>query len=383
MTYKNININLLSLPKVRVATGLYSHWDSVVKINQDILNWTKEAYKEKPKDIILNSLEEVAYTISEALENGGKEFLVSEDVYKRLNQFFSKREFRVGGNGYYMGNMLFLAGLTPVVSFPTRSKKLMESCPELKVVSGYELKRPKESIRITDLEYDHIIIELENSRHILSWDPPASKGIFDNDFLNFSSRAENIDILILSYAHLLLPSYKSRTDEIIELLNGKRPKVHLEFGLGSTESMKYAMKEFSENKSCESWGLNEIECKTYLRAHSQSLEDLKESALNAIKEYNIDRICVHTPEFAFSISKYEMVREYRALIIACLFAAARTFGNLKLKVAKTLPTTVEPIKEKIGIYNFCLVPSLINKFPTFLTGIGDSFAAVQAVKILS
>ena len=383
MDYKNLNINLVNLPKVRVATGLYSHWDSVVKINQDILNWIKEAYKEKPKSIVLNSLEEVAYTVNEAIEKGGKEFLISQEVYNRLNQFFMKREFRIGGNGYLMGDMLLLSGLVPIVSYPFRPKKLMESSPELKVVVGNDLKRPKESIRITDPDYDHIIIELENSRHILAWNPPASEGIFDNDFLNFSSRTENIDILILSYAHLLLPSYKKRTDEIIELLNGNRPKVHLEFGLGSNESMKYAMKEFSENKSCESWGLNEMECEAYLGAQSHSLEDLKESALNAIKEYNVDRICVHNPEFAFSISKYDMNKEYRTLIISCLLAAARTFGDLKLKVAQNLPTVMEPVKEKIGIYNFCLAPCLINKFPKVLTGIGDSFAAIQAVKILS
>ena len=154
MIYKNLNINLLKLPKVRVATGLYSHWDSVVKINNDILNWVKEVYKEKPKDIILNSLEEVAYTVNEAIQKGGKEFLISKDVYNRLNQFFMKREFRIGGNGFNMGNTLLLAGLTPIVSFPTRPKKLMESSPELNVVVLDFLKKPKQAIRSTDVDID-------------------------------------------------------------------------------------------------------------------------------------------------------------------------------------------------------------------------------------
>ena len=183
---------------------------------------------------------------------------------------------------------------------------------------------------------------------------------------------------------MLLPNYKIKTDDIIDFLKAKRPKVHLEFGSGSTDSMKYAMKKFSENKCSESWGLDEIECKTYLGATSENLEDLKESALKTIKEYNIDRICVHTPEFAFSISKYDLNKEYRSLIVASLLAAARTFVKLNLKAAKILPiASVEPVKEKIGYYNFCLVPSLINKFPQVLTGIGDGFAAVQAVKVLS
>ncbi len=383
MLYKNLNLNLIKIPKVRVATGLYSHWDSIVKIDENILNWIKKAYKEEPKGVILNSLEETVFTIKEALENEGKEFLISEDVYNRLDQFFLKREFRIGGNGYNMGNMLFLSEIIPVVSYPIRSKKLMENSPEFKIVLKGELKKPIETIRITDQDYDHIIIELENSRHILSWDPMTSRGIFDYEFLKFASDPKNIDILILAYAHLLLPDYKKKTDAIIDFLSEKRPRTHLEFGLGCEESMKYAMEKFSEDKCCESWGLNEIECKVYLNATSENKNDLIESALNAIKEYNIDRVCVHTPEFVFSISKYDIMKEYRALITACLFAAARTFGDLKLKIAKSLPTTYEPVKEKIEEYNFCLVPCLINKFPRVLTGIGDGFAAIQAVKALS
>ncbi len=382
MNYKNLNINLVKIPKIKVATGLYSHWDSVVKINEKILKWIKEIFKEKPEKNVLISLEEAAYTINEALKKGGREFLISESLYKKLDLLLSEREFRIGGNGYNMGNMLFLSGLVPVVSYPTRSKKLMESSPDFRVVSNNKLKKPKEVVRLMDYDYDHIIIELENSRHILAWDPMTTQGIFDYDFLKFISDPNNIDVLVLAYAHLLLPEHKNKTDEILDLLKEKRPKTHLEFGLGCKESMKYAMEKFSEIECSESWGLNEKECTTYLNAASEEKDDLMEAALNAIKEYNIDRVCVHTPEFVFSISKYELIKEYRALITACLFAAARTFGNLKLKVAKTLPTTYEPVKSKIEEYNFCLVPCLINKFPKVLTGIGDGFAAIQAIKIL-
>ena len=382
MTFKNINVNNLVIPEVRVATGLYTHWDSVVKFNQDILEWIKRAYKEEPKGLVLKSIEEVAYTISEAVKNGGKEFLVTEDVYNRLNQFFLKRETRIGGNGFNMGNMLLLTGLTPVVSYPSRSKKLTEVSPKFDIVIGDKLEKPKKSTRLADPDYDHIIIELENSRQILSWDPIASQGLFDYEFLKYATNSDNIDLLLLSYAHMLLPEYKKKTDDIIEKLRDNRPKVHLEFGSGSKESMDYAMKKFSENKSCESWGMDEVECKTHLGAKSYEKDDMKEAVLNAIKEYNVDRICIHTPDFAFVVSKHEMAVEYRALITANLFAAARTFGKINLELAKQLPTTFEAEKEKIGEYNYCLVPCLINKFPKILTGIGDSFAAIQTVKAL-
>jgi ADP-dependent phosphofructokinase/glucokinase len=260
----------------------------------------------------------------------------------------------------------------------------MDKSPEVDVVIDNELAKPNDTIRLLDPDYDHIIVELENNRHILSWDPSATEGLFDYDFLNYATTIKNIDLMIIAYAHMLLPEYKKKTDDIIEMLEDEyRPKVHLEIGLGSKESMEYAMKKFSENKYCDSWGMNEEECKVYLKSASDKIEDMKEAALNAIKEYNVDRICIHTREFAFVVSKYDAIKEYRAMITACIYAAARTFGELKLEQAKKLPATdIEPAKEKIGEYNFCIVPCLINKFPQILTGIGDGFAAIQAVKVL-
>jgi ADP-dependent phosphofructokinase/glucokinase len=269
------------------------------------------------------------------------------------------------------------------VSFPSRSRKLMQFSPKFRVVEGESLKTPIEAVRLIDQDYEHIIVEMEKTRQILSWDPISSQGVFDTDFLNFAANSSNADLLLLAYAHLILPSYKKKTDDITDLLKTKRPKVHLEIGLGSKESMEYAMKHFSDNQLADSWGMNEMECKEYLNSGTIELDDMKEAALRAMEEYNVDRICVHTPEFSFVVSKYDIEREYRALVTASIFAAARTFGDINLGVAKSLPsTTVESKKERIGNYSFCLVPCLVNKFPKVLTGIGDSFAAVNALKAL-
>jgi ADP-dependent phosphofructokinase/glucokinase len=383
MNYKNLDNTVLKLPKIRVATGLYAHWDSVLKINPNLLNWIDKTEKTEPRDTVLESLEEVAYTLDKAVKGEGREYLISEDVYEKINMLFPKREIRFGGNGFNMGNMLFLSGLKPVISYPSRSKRLIEASPDIDIVVDGSLKKPKEAVRFLDPDYDHIIIELENNRHILSWDPSTSQGLFDYDFLKYATTTKNIDLLIISYAHMLLPKYKKKTEEIIDLLKDEdRPKMHMELGLGSKESVEYAMKKFSESNYCDSWGMSEEECKVYLKSPSDSIEDMKEAALNAIKEYNVDRICVHTHNFAFVVSKYAMAKEYRALTAACVYAAARTFGELRLDQAKGLPTAAELMKEKMGKYNFCLVPCLFNNFPKVLTGIGDGFAAIQAVKIL-
>jgi ADP-dependent phosphofructokinase/glucokinase len=141
--------------------------------------------------------------------------------------------------------------------------------------------------------------------------------------------------------------------------------------------MKYAMKKFAEYNACDSWGLDERECKIYLKAGSESKKDLIEATLKAVKEYNLKRICIHSSRFAFSISKYDMKKELEALSAGCLVASLKTSDKIGF-LQKCLP-----IKKKLDNYNFCLVPSLFNPFPKKLTGLGDTFAAVQAVKILS
>jgi ADP-dependent phosphofructokinase/glucokinase len=367
MLYRN-----LIMPKIKVATGLYSHWDSIIRIDKEILKWIKNSEGVRPNNIVLNSLEEVIYTLKESVKNGDSESLITKKVYNELNSLFPKRELRIGGNGNNMGRALFGLGLMPLVSYPIRPEKLMKASPNFKVALGNEFKTPKETIR-NDPEYDHIIFESEKWRNILPWDLMTSQGIFDMDFLKLAFNPTFIDVAIISYAHLLLPRYKKRTDVIVDIIKSKRPKIHLEFGTGSEESMKYAMKRFSEKEACDSWGLNEKECKIYLKASSESIEDLMEAVLKAAKEYNLKRICVHGSKFAFSISKYDVKKEMEALEAGC-FAAVKPSDKISQKGCI--------LKKKLSNYNFCLVPSFFNPHLRKITGLGDTFAAVQAVKIL-
>ncbi|MEM5872423.1 MAG: ADP-dependent glucokinase/phosphofructokinase [Candidatus Aenigmatarchaeota archaeon] len=360
------------IPKVKVATGLYSHWDSVIKINKKILNWIKQSKGKKPKKIVLNSLEEVIFNLKKERDN---ECLISKKAYEKLISLFPKRELRLGGNGNNMGRALFEFGLVPLVSYPIRPKKLMLSSPEFNVAIGNKLKKPKDAIRKNDPEFEHIVFEAKKWRSIFSWDLMSSRGIFDKDFLKIAFNPNLIKIAVISYAHLLLPKYKKKTNEIIDFIKTKRPKIHLEFGLGCEESMKYAMEKFSEYNACDSWGLNEKECKNYFKANSENIKDLTEATLNAIKEYNVNRICVHSPKFAFSISKYNIKNEIEALKTACLVS--------NLKISNKLNFNYKVAKKKLDNYNFTLITSFYNPQPKKITGIGDVFAAIQAVKIFT
>lgn len=369
MFYKN----LIKLPKIKVATGLYSHWDSIIKVDEDILSWIKNSRSVKTNNLVLNSMEEVIHTLKKLSDN---ESLISRKVYSEINSFFPKREMRLGGNGNNMGRTLLELGINPLVSYPIRSEKLMKTSPNFKVALGNKLTTPRKVIRKNDPDYDHIIFESKKWRDILAWDLMSSRGIFDNDFLRFAFNPKFIDITIIGYAHLLLPKYRKKTDILLDSIKNERPKIHLEFGLGSEKSMKYAMEKFSENGSCDSWGLDENECKVYLRASSKDKKDLIESSLEAIKEYNLKRICVHSARFAFSISKYNIRKEEDSLISGCIAAGIQASQELSLK-------KIVPIKKKINNYNLCLVPTFYVSSPKKITGLGDAFTSVQAVKALS
>jgi ADP-dependent phosphofructokinase/glucokinase len=361
----------IRLPNARVATGLYSHWDSFVSVNKDVMKWIKSSKKTKPKKTRLNSIEEVVYTLDKAVRKGGEEFLISENVYNELKSIFPKRKKRTGGNGNNMGRTLLSLGMKPLVSYPLRPERLMLASPNFRVAVKDKITIPKKVVR-DDPEYEHIIFEFKKGRHILTWNPAESKGVFDNDFLKFACDSKRTDILIIAYAHLLLPEYKKRTDVVVEKLRKNRPKVHLEFGSGSEASMKYAIEEFSEHECCDSFGMDEKECKIYFKSRSESQKDLEEAALKAVKEYGINRICVHAPQFAFSVSKNNAKKELDALQSACLVASSST----------GIKPSVKTSKKKIGNYNICLVKNKINEKPRTMTGLGDAFAAVQAVKSL-
>jgi len=365
--------NLVKLPKVRVATGLYSHLDSIIKVDKKVLDWVKKSREVKPNKLVLDSIEEVVYSLKKSRDN---ESLISRKVYDKLDSLFPKREIRLGGNGNNMGRTLFELGMTPLVSYPIRPEELMRASPKLKVAVRNKLTIPLKAIRENDPTYDHIIFEFKKWRDILCWDLMTSRGVFDKDFLKIAFNPKFTDIAVISYAHLLLPSYKKRTDYILEFIKKERPKTHLEFGLGSLESMRYAMEKLSESNACDSWGLNEEECKTYLKASSYDKEDLVEASLKAVKEFNLKRICIHSPKFVFSISKYDSRKEIEALSDGCLVAGIKAFGKI---IAKR----IAPTKRKLSNYNFCLVPTFYTTSPKVLIGLGDALTAVQAVKALA
>lgn len=378
MPYKNLKIKL---PRIDVATGLYSNIDSIIKVDESILKKIKRFKSKKPKKVVLNSMGEIVYTLKNALKRGGSEFLVSERAYKKLIKVFPKRDMRVGGNGNIMGQTLFFFGMKPIVSYPSRSKELMKISKNFKVATAGKLDAPQKSIRKGDPLYEHIIFEYKKDRHILTYDPITTHGFFDHHFLRFTTNPDFIDVLILSYAHLILPEYKQRTDIILEYLKDKRPKIHLELGMGSKESVRYALERFVGRY--DSLGLNEKECKTFLGAKSFNKNHMIQAAKKAVEKYNLERVCVHTQKFVFSVSKNDFDKELDALSSACLVAAAKTFGRMNIEDARNLKTSAKPSKKKIGKYNLCLVPCLENPSPIVMTGLGDAFASIQAVKSLS
>jgi ADP-dependent phosphofructokinase/glucokinase len=379
--------------KVKAATGLYVNWDSFIKVDYEVLNWIKNFKALKPSSQILNKIEEAVYTLKEALKGGGKEYLISKNLYDALNIKFKNRVKRLGGNSYHMGKALHTLNISTLVSYPCRPKNIMLASPDFMVACENKLKTPKEAIREGDPEFEHIVFEFHEEpkkeiytfgRQIFSWDEMSSKGLFDYEFLNYLPKCSSIEVLILGFAHLLLPDHKWKIDEVIGLLNYRnKPNIHLELGEGSNESVSYAVKKFTDASLCNSIGMNEKECEAYLGAESTEIKDLIEAALNAIENYDLERICVHSNFFAFSVSKFDWRIEFEALKEACLISAAFTFKTFNVKKAEALPSSgIKSLKAKVNGYNLTLIPTLINSKAEVLTGLGDVFAAVQAFKTL-
>lgn len=375
---------IVKLPRVSVACGLYSNWDSVVQVDEKILSWIKMSKKSKPAKPVLQTKQEVFYTLQKALEEGGYEALISEKIFRWLDSKLKPRKKQLGGNGNNMGRVLLELGLKPLVAYPCRPEKLMLASPNFKVVSRAKLVPPSKAIRSKDPEYEHLVFEFEKGRHILSWDRMSSEGIFDLEWLEFASKPRLTKIVLLGFAHLLLPAFKERVKLVIDYFDKKqRPRIHLECGSGSEKSMKYAIEKFADSSCLDSLGLNEQECKQYFGCKTKSLENLKQSALEAACKYGIQRICVHTREFVLSVSRLDPRKEVEALKEACLVAAAKTFGNLNFEKARKLSCKGKIKKEKIDGYNFCFVPTLVNPKPKSTLGLGDCFTAVQATKALA
>lgn len=387
------------LPNVNVATGFYTNWDSFIHVNDEVLNWVKSYAKAlpNPERVFLETLEEVAYTLTEAFKVGGREFLISENVYKKLSQLFSFKEKRLGGNGFNMGRALYELGLTPLISYPIRPPSIMLNSPDVKVACKDGFKTPKQAIRYWDPEYDHLIFEFNqdilkgintSGRHIFSWDLMSFHGFFDEEFFLYGFNKKYAEVLIFAYAHLLLPAYKKKTNEIADWLEeANRPKVHFELGQGSKESVKYALKVFTDKQCVDSIGLNEKECVQYFNAKDESFKELFYTVVETIKKLGISRICVHTSSFAFSVSKFSVEREIEALSKANLTAAALTMGSIRGNInnARNLPSSNVKVKKgKVEeSYNCCVIPVYINPNARILTGLGDAFSAVQAVVSLA
>ncbi|MCP8313101.1 MAG: hypothetical protein H3Z53_01845, partial [archaeon] len=133
---------MVKMLQKNVATGLYSNWDSFIDIDDKILEWVKKTSKARPKGIVLETIEEASYALDKALIESGKEFLISEGLYSKLDSIFESRRRALGGNGFHMGRALYELGLEPLVSYPCRPSNIMMASPNFKIACKGEVKTP-------------------------------------------------------------------------------------------------------------------------------------------------------------------------------------------------------------------------------------------------
>jgi ADP-dependent phosphofructokinase/glucokinase len=351
---------------------MYSHWDSILRVDSNVLKWISNTKKSRPKQV-LSSAGQAAFSLNESMTCGDTENLITEGLYRKLHKLFPKRSISLGGNGNNMGRALVKYGITPLVSYPSRPKRLMLACESFNIASKGRLVSPSNAVRKCDRDYDHIIFEHKNWRNIMAWDPSAFRGKFDEDFLRLALDKKSTDVALISYAHMLLPKFRKRTDHVLKMVAKSRPFVHLEFGKGNEESMLYAIEKFSEKGACDSWGMDESECMLYFKSGC-SQHGMIQATVKACRDYGVGRICVHSPKFVFSVSRNSFRKESDALTAGCI-AAAIEAGNLMVRRQK-------PKLRRIGPYNMCMVPTSYTPNPIKITGLGDVFTAISVVKSL-
>jgi ADP-dependent phosphofructokinase/glucokinase len=105
------------------------------------------------------------------------------------------------------------------------------------------------------------------------------------------------------------------------------------------------------------------------------MKDLTEASIISVKEYNVKRICVHSSKFAFSVSRYDIKKEEESLMAGCI-AAGLKFSDTP-KIGKIVVK-----KRKVDGFGVCSITGFYNPLSEKITGLGDVFSSVQAVKSL-
>jgi hypothetical protein len=317
-----------------VWIGLFTHVDSVSRGTLDLL-------------LQLKGL---------GITEHGKEYFVDETKFRTIDKLIERRSMRVGGNA---GNAAYFLGKLGVgcnLSAPVRPAQLMEFFHGLPVSFWGTQRKNAEIAARDDPSFEHLVIELfpplsNYKRTIISWDPMTREGWLDQGFWNHMDRG----ILLLSGLHLV--ENKGAVEDVVARMKGKRVKTYLELGEPG-ETLKHALDRLLEEDLVHHIGMNEREASAMFGAGPAD-------AAAVTKETGCG-VTIHTTEFTASTEK-AMLRPLTDMVEAWAMG-----GPSYYRQVTTLPLKQAPKGA---------VPARSLPFMERATGLGDAFAALDAIRV--
>ena len=278
---------------MKTFIGLFAHWDSVIRVKDGFLI-SKDIKSAQPN----HKLSEISEVNDILSRPGDSERLITGRLYNEFRKLFPEREKRPGGNAANAAVALGELGIECVLSCPARPKSLMMNLANYPITLAHQgsfVSPLKASFDAN--EFEHVCFEAQGYKKIFTYDTMTEECWLDSHFWDSVNKA---DLLYLCGFHLINEKYSHKIDYIIDLLEDRRFRTHLELGRGSG-TIDYAIKKLLEKNCIDSIGLSEEELE-FLGIRGD-LNHIKESAIQFLNTHSLERLAVHTKNYRLTVTR--------------------------------------------------------------------------------
>ena len=218
-----------------------------------------------------------------------------------------------------------------------------------------------------------------SSRIIVRFGDPGLETDPEFDALTPSLAARAGTGLVSGFNNVPVAQLSRETDRVFGLARRWRSaeldNIHLEMADYDTTVARDAALVASVS-AISSLGMSYSE---FLRLCPQA-DDLAVGLVQVGQRLKLSRVCVHSDEWAASVTFGDPLVERRALMAGCLLASARAAAGEPVKPSgppegATFGTPPEPSVRRLGDWNYVDCPSPYLARPASTLGLGDTFTA--------
>ncbi|HJW96915.1 MAG TPA: ADP-dependent glucokinase/phosphofructokinase [archaeon] len=329
--------------------GLFAHWDVIAR--------------QEPPEFLAKFFS----------RKGDSEIFISKKLHSRILSSLTNPERIIGGNAANAAATLSDIGIASVLSCPSRPKNLMSELSRHKifVMSKRREKSPISCSR-PDEEAEHIIFEKEGYRKIFNYDMVQLDFLLDEDFWD---SVKNASYLFLSGFHAVPRKHRKKVNEIADMLEDRKFKVHLELGYGKG-LMKYSIKKLLDTNCLDSIGMNETEL-GILGINEKEPKETAEGILSFLEKTGLERISLHTRDYRLTAFRGSLERNLKAAELSVQVCTAKALGGIKDNLGKAKAVSLSRI-QTVRSKNFFIIPTRIVENPRIIVGLGDAAAVTDS-----